>query len=76
MAHFSKYIRPGAVRVGLDAALPEGVWATAAQNPDGSFAVVVFNDNTTPRFIEIDFGGQQVATQVSADSLQTILYLN
>ncbi|WP_407929803.1 glycoside hydrolase family 30 beta sandwich domain-containing protein [Lentimonas sp. CC19] len=24
------------------------MWATAAQNPDGSFAMVVFNDNTTP----------------------------
>ncbi|WP_407929792.1 MULTISPECIES: glycoside hydrolase family 30 beta sandwich domain-containing protein [unclassified Lentimonas] len=28
--------------------LAGGVWATAAQNPDGSFAMVVFNDNTTP----------------------------
>ena len=45
LGHFSRHIRPGAVRLGLADDLPAGVHATAARNPDGSVAVVVFNDN-------------------------------
>ena len=42
MAHFSKYIRPDAVRIGHEHD-DEELLVTAARNPDGSVAVVVLN---------------------------------
>lgn len=43
MAHFSKYIRPQAQVIGLENADKE-LMVTAAENPDGTIAVVVFNE--------------------------------
>ena len=42
MAHFSKYIRPGAKRIGWTCD-DESLLVTAAKNPDGSIALVVLN---------------------------------
>ena len=43
MAHFSKYIRPNAEVIGIDHS-DKDLQITAAQNSDGSIAVVVFNE--------------------------------
>ncbi len=43
MAHFSKYIRPGAIVIGVENS-DKDLMVTAAKNPDGSIAVVVFNE--------------------------------
>jgi glucosylceramidase len=42
MSHFSKFIRPGATRIGFTNP-DKDLMVTAAQNIDGSIAVVVFN---------------------------------
>lgn len=42
LAHFSRFIRPGAYRIGVSG-VPGGLAATAARNPDGSIALVVAN---------------------------------
>lgn len=44
IAHFSKYIRPGAVRIGCSR-YSEFLEATAFENPDGSIVFVAFNRN-------------------------------
>lgn len=46
LAHLSKYIRPRAVRV--NSTEPAPVRSLAAVNPDGSLAVVLFNDSGSP----------------------------
>jgi glucosylceramidase len=74
LSHFSKYIRPGAHRIGYEADLPEGIFLTAAKNTDGSLAIVVFNENTEPQALELLVDGQTVRTSLSAQGLQTILY--
>jgi glucosylceramidase len=72
MAHFSKFIRPGAVRIGFentDATL----MITAAQNLDGSIVVVVLNMNSEPKNIYLSLGESSVSVKISAQAIQTII---
>lgn len=73
LGHFSRYIRPGAVRLGMGPDLPDGVHATAARNPDGSIAVIVFNDNTEPAAFTVEVEGESVSSIIASDSVQTLL---
>lgn len=54
IGHFSRYIKPGAVSIGLSR-FGDCVEATAAQNPDGSIVVVVLNRGTqaVPFFLRL-----------------------
>ncbi|KAI0520721.1 glycoside hydrolase family 30 protein [Xylaria bambusicola] len=51
-AQFSRYARPGAVRVGVRGA-PSGVRTTAFQNVDGSVAVVFINGGTSAVSVQV-----------------------
>jgi glucosylceramidase len=42
MAHFSRFVRPGAEVIGLEG-VPAPALGVAAQNPDGTTAVILFN---------------------------------
>lgn len=72
MAHFSKFIRPGAVRIGLDNA-DKSLMTTAAQNPDGTIAVVVFNPTEDEKQVVISLGAQSAQLKISNKAIQTIL---
>lgn len=52
LAHFSKYIRPGAIRVETND--DEEVRNVAFINQDGSKVIVIFNDSEKPKNIEIN----------------------
>jgi len=73
LSHFSKYVRPGAIRLGFNAALPENVYVTAMQNTDESIVIILFNDNTTPEKVTIQVAEKRTSTLISADAVQTIL---
>ncbi len=75
MAHFSKYIRPGAVRIGLTNS-DENLLATAAKNPDGSIAIVVFNGGTEAKSLSISLGEKNNTIKISGQAIQTILIPN
>lgn len=72
MAHFSKYIRPGAERIGFELD-DEALMVTAAQNPDGTIAVVVLNQEEAPRKLNLTLAGKTTAVTISGQALQTIL---
>jgi len=72
MAHFSKYIRPGAVRIGFENPDPS-LMITAAQNPDGTIAVVVLNMNPETKNIKLNLGDRSTEVQISARAIQTIV---
>lgn len=72
MAHFSKFIRPGAKRIGLNKTDKE-IQVTAAQNADGSIAVVVFNPTMDKRSFELDLNGSKKVVSIDAQALQTIM---
>ncbi len=75
MAHFSKYIRPGAKVIGLENSDID-LQVTAAQNPDGSFAVVVFNEGDKLKTFELSLGGNSKLIAIQPQAIQTILLTN
>jgi glucosylceramidase len=72
MAHFSKYIRPQAQVIGLESSDSE-LQVTAAQNPDGSIAVVVFNEGKTKKSFKLQLGEKEAFINIDAQALQTII---
>lgn len=73
MAHFSKFIRPGAVRIGFENPDKE-LMVTAAQNPDGTIAVVLFNSNEKEKQISLSLNGKKTHIKISAKALQTVVF--
>jgi glucosylceramidase len=51
----------------------EALQVTAAENPDGSLAVVVFNPGMEPLNVSLSLGGRTAALAISPQALQTIL---
>lgn len=72
LAHFSKFIRPGAVRIGFENP-DDALMVTAAQNPDGKIAVVVLNMEEEPRSIKFCIGDDSVNYHISARAIQTVI---
>lgn len=72
MAHFSKYIRPGAVRIGFEIS-DEEVLMTAAKNPDGSIALVILNMKEEAKNIKISLGDRSVNVKINAQAIQTVI---
>jgi glucosylceramidase len=74
MAHVSKFIRPGAQRIGLDG-IGSDCMATAFRNPDGSIAVVLFNPTEQQRrySLVLPGGGEPVAISLAAQAMQTVV---
>lgn len=72
LAHFSRYIRPGAKRIGLELS-DTSLMATAAQNPDGSIAVVVFNPTDDTKHISLSLGERATLLSIHQKAIQTIV---
>lgn len=72
MAHFSKYIRPGAVRIGFENPDP-ALMITAAQNPDGTIAAVVLNMGTDIKKIKLSLDDRSTEVAINARAIQTVI---
>jgi glucosylceramidase len=72
MAHFSKYIRPDAVRIGFENP-DKDLMVTAVQNPDGSVAVVVFNPTETQKIFSISKQENTLNATIAPKAIQTIM---
>jgi len=72
MAHFSKFIRPEAKAIGLENSDKE-LQVTAAQNKDGSIAVIVFNEGKKAKSFTLKFKEKEIAINIDQQALQTIL---
>ena len=75
MSHFSKFIRPGAVVIGAESSDTD-LMVTASKNPDGSIAVVVFNEGHSEKYFNLNLFGQTHSLSVSPQALQTIIFTN
>ena len=75
MAHFSKYIRPGAIRIGFENS-DDSIMVTAAKNLDESIAVVVFNEDAEAKSLSLSLNGKNVDLRISGQALQTIIIQN
>lgn len=71
--HFSKFIRPGAQRIGLTGA-DDDLMATAFRRPDGSIVAVVFNLLESDKSFSIRLGDQEeTRVSIPAQGLQTVV---
>lgn len=72
MVHFSKYIRPKAEVIDVENS-DKDLMVTAAKNPDGSIAVVVFNEGKEGKHFELSLDGTSKKIAISPQAIQTIL---
>ena len=72
MSHFSKFIRPGAVKIGCNIHNQE-LMATAVKNPDGTIALVVFNPTNEVKSLKIKFKRKIKNISIEASALQTVI---
>ncbi len=72
MSHFSKFMRPGAIKIGCTIDNKELV-ATAVKNPDNSIALVVFNPTDKIQNLEIKLTNQTKHISINAKALQTVV---
>jgi glucosylceramidase len=75
MAHFSKFMRPGAVKIGCEINHKE-VMATAVQNPDESIVIAVFYPTKEKYTISININKEIKNITIDAKALQTIVIKN
>jgi glucosylceramidase len=73
MAHVSKFIRPGARRIHLSGAGSD-VIATSFRNPDGSIAVVAFNQGMEDKTYTLKAPGLEspLTLDLPAQAMQTV----
>ena len=72
LSHFSKFIRPNATILGVQNPSKD-VMVTAAENPDGTITVIVFNENEKEQNINLEINSKKLAIKVNAQSIQSII---
>lgn len=70
--HFSRYIKPGAVRIGSSCYAPD-LELTAAKNPDGSCVLVIMNNSGEKKPVMLRVEGDVVRLILDADSISTVI---
>jgi len=72
MGHFTRYIKPGARRVGATTSRST-LDTVAFRNPDGKLAVVVMNRADGPQRYRLMIDGVETAVDIPARAIQTVL---
>lgn len=69
IAHMSAVVKPGAVRIGSDGYNDSNVVYSAFLNPDGSYALVLTNNNEDNKLITVTDGDKHFAYEVPGKSV-------
>jgi glucosylceramidase len=72
IGHFSKFIKPGAVRIGLENNKPD-IQATAFLNDDGSTVVVAMNEKDEDISFKLGLEDMTVSLELKARSIATYI---
>ncbi|MEV0408687.1 RICIN domain-containing protein [Actinoallomurus sp. NPDC050550] len=72
MGHLTKFVRPGAYRIASTAnsAVPNVAW----QNPDGSKALIAYNDSGASQSVKVNWGGQSFVYTLPARTTATFTW--
>ena len=72
LAHFSKFVRPGSVRIGSNEL--EQLSTAAFLAPDGKIVLVAVNTGNFPKTFQIVYHGQSVTTTLHSESAATYVW--
>jgi glucosylceramidase len=72
IAHASKFVRPGSVRIQSNE--PEGLPNVAFKNPDGQVVLVILNDTNSGIDFDISVDGELKSVTLFAGSVGTIVW--
>ncbi len=75
MTHFSKYIRPGAIKIGVTSS-DEKLMITAVKNPDNTIVVIAFNEEGNAQNLNLQLDDKAVTIPMSERAIQTIVIPN
>ncbi|MGV9451442.1 lectin [Streptomyces sp. NPDC003635] len=72
MGHLTKFVKPGAHRIASTASssVPNVAW----RNPDGSKALIAYNDASTPRTVTINWGSQHATYSLPGKTSATFTW--
>ncbi len=74
VAHCSRVLQPGAVRLGTSGYTTAGLTYQWYRNPDGSYAALLLNEGTSQVQVNLVSGKASVACKVPARSIQSVLW--
>ena len=72
VAHASKFVRPGSVRIGSN--VFSNLQNVAFKTPDGKKVLIVLNDGTAAQNFQVKFGGKAFTTSLDAGSVATYVW--
>jgi glucosylceramidase len=75
LSHFSKFIRPDAKVIAVDNS-DQKLMVTAVENPDGTFAVVLFNEGKREKNINLIVDSKSINITIQGQAIQTIVIPN
>jgi glucosylceramidase len=75
LAHFSKFVRPGAKRIAsTEAESGSGLFNVAFSNPDGKIALIILNESDSAREIAVDFPGESFVVSMKPKSVTSLTW--
>ena len=72
LAHFSKFVRPGARRIQTTASAPQGLRAISFRNADGSLVAELLNSNAEPVEVQLDWHDRSLSLPLPGNSITTL----
>ncbi len=72
LTHFSKYIRPGATRIGFENS-DDSLMVTAVKNPDDTIVIVILNQDLKPKSFKVFLDDDFKEISISPQAIQTII---
>ncbi|MBR5906083.1 MAG: glucosylceramidase [Bacteroidales bacterium] len=74
VAHCSKVLKPGAVRLGTEGAGTQGLSFQWYRNPDGSYAVLLLNEGTSDALVNFVTDKHSVSCKVPPRAIQSVVW--
>jgi len=71
MCHFSKYIRPDALRIGIKSDIPD-LMVTAFKNKTKNLVIVMLNQGKNQQDYRLELAGRSVNLNIPGQSIQTL----
>ncbi len=72
LAHFSKFVRPGATRIETKASAPQELRAISFQNADRTLVTELVNSGSDPADVQVDWHGRSLVVTLPAVSITTL----